>query len=101
MSTFLCNDLSGCPIPSLLHPRSLTLAKLKAEIPWPENGFLGLIDPKVIAWAVAYHALSLALQLLLPGTEVKGTQLGTGGHHKYKFNAFVSACVILVGLAVG
>src|SRR3954454_6679241 len=31
LSTFLCNDVSGCPAPALLHPESLTLEKLKAQ----------------------------------------------------------------------
>ena len=90
-----------CPVPSLLNPRSITLAKLKAEAGWPESGFLGLIDLKIIGWVCAYYGLSLALQQLLPGEEVRGTVLGTGGRHTYKFNSFLSALIILGGLAVG
>ena len=41
------------------------------------------------------------MQLLLPGVETQGTELSIGGRHKYKFNAFNSACIVLAGLAVG
>src|SRR5947207_6172547 len=54
-STFLCNDVSGCPSPALLHPRSLTLEKLKHQTPWPENGIMGLVDGVAIGWVVAYN----------------------------------------------
>nr|KAK5448826.1 erg24, C-14 sterol reductase [Exophiala xenobiotica] len=100
-SVFLCNDVSGCPAPALLDPQSLTLAKLKAQIPWPEEGLVGLFDVEVMAWTLAYYAFSLVLQLCLPGEEVHGSTLGTGGRHHYKFNAFNSAVLIFAGLAVG
>ncbi|KIV80344.1 hypothetical protein PV11_07850 [Exophiala sideris] len=100
-TVFLCNDVSGCPAPALLNPKTLTLAKLKAQTPWPENGLSGLFNFQVIAWTLAYYALSLALQLFLPGEEVEGTTLRTGGRHHYKFNAFNSAVLILAGLAIG
>ncbi|OAP58067.1 hypothetical protein AYL99_07157 [Fonsecaea erecta] len=98
---FLCNDVSGCPAPALLDPRTLTLEKLKKQTPWPEDGLLGLFDLNVTLWVLAYYALSVALQLFLPGEEVDGTTLGTGGQHHYKFNAFNSAVLILAGLAAG
>jgi delta14-sterol reductase len=101
LSTFLCNDVSGCPAPALLHPESLTLEKLRAQTPWPENGIRGLFNVKVIGWVVAYHGLLLAMQLLLPGVEAIGTELSSGGRLKYKFNSFNSACLILAALAVG
>ena len=101
LSTFLCNDVSGCPAPAILHPKTLTIEKLKAQTPWPENGIIGLFDPEVIGWVVAYHGLSLAMQLLLPGVETVGTELSIGGRLKYKFNAFNSACLVLAGLGVG
>jgi Delta14-sterol reductase len=41
------------------------------------------------------------MQFLLPGTELEGTPLGTGGRHKYKFNSFSSAILIYAGLGVG
>ncbi|KAH0830899.1 hypothetical protein AYO21_11545 [Fonsecaea monophora] len=98
---FLCNDVSGCPAPALLDPRTLTLEKLKKQTPWPEDGLWGLFDLNVILWVLAYYALSLSLQLFLPGQEVDGTTLGTGGRHHYKFNSFNSAVLTLAGLAVG
>jgi delta14-sterol reductase len=101
ISTFLCNDISGCPIPSLLHPSTLTLDKLKQESGWPAEGFTGLIDFTVIGWVLAYYALSLFLQLALPGDEVDGVVLGTGGRHHYKFNTFTSNILIFAGLAAG
>ncbi|EXJ95921.1 delta14-sterol reductase [Capronia coronata CBS 617.96] len=100
-SIFLCNDVSGCPAPALLDPKILTLEKLKQQTPWPENGLPGLFDLEVTAWVSGYYALLVALQLLLPGEEVDGTTLGTGGRHHYKFNSFNSAVLILSGLAIG
>lgn len=79
----------------------MTLAKLKAQTPWPKEGLVGLFDAGVTGWVLGYYLLSLALQLLLPGQEATGTVLGTGGRHHYKFNAFNSAVLVLAGLAAG
>ncbi|KAI9736673.1 MAG: erg24, C-14 sterol reductase [Cirrosporium novae-zelandiae] len=98
---FACNDISGCPAPSLLHPSTLTLQKLKQETGWPENGLLGLGSLKTTGWVLAYYFLSLVLQAVLPGHEVEGVELRSGGRLKYKFNAFNSAAVILVLAASG
>ena len=100
-SIMLCNDVSGCPAPALLDLKTLTLEKLKAQTPWPDTGLVGLFDVEAIGWTLAYYGLSLALQLLLPGTESQGVELGTGGRHKYKFNSFTSAVLIVAGLGVG
>ena len=62
---------------------------------------MGLIDFNVIGWVLAYYALSLFLQLALPGHEVEGVVLGTGGRHHYKFNAFSSNILVFAGLAAG
>lgn len=35
---------------------------------------------------LAYYALSLVLQTVLPGEVVEGTELRSGGRLKYKFN---------------
>lgn len=35
---------------------------------------------------LAYYALSLVLQTVLPGEVVEGTELSSGGRLKYKFN---------------
>lgn len=100
-SAFLCNDVSGCPAPSLLYPSSLTLEKLKRETPWPENGVAGLLDLRVTAWVLAYYGLLLATQLLLPGEEAEGIKLATGGKHKYKFNTFNTSMLILASIGTG
>lgn len=86
LCAFLCNDVSGCPIPSALHPRTLTIAKLKEETGWPKDGIYGLASTKVTVWVLLYYFLSLVLYTALPGVEVEGTELGSGGKLKYKFN---------------
>lgn len=101
LSVFLCNDVSGCPAPALLSPKSFTLAKLKAQTPWPKEGWTGLIDLKVIGWVLAYYGLSVAMQLCLPGVEATGVKLDNGGRHAYKFNSFLSALLVLSGCGVG
>ncbi|KAK2753641.1 erg24, C-14 sterol reductase [Onygenales sp. PD_40] len=98
---FVCNDISGCPAPSLLHPSTLTLDALKQEVGWPENGLKGLYDTQTTLYVLGYYLLLLVLQVILPGEEVDGVPLACGGRHKYKFNSFLSAVLILGGLAVG
>ncbi|KAL9126673.1 MAG: hypothetical protein Q9217_004317 [Psora testacea] len=99
LAAFLCNDVSGCPVPSTLHPSSLTLQKLKKETGWP--GIFGLASTKVTLWMLGYYALCLVLQVVLPGTEVEGVELATGGKLKYKVNAFSSALVIIGSAIIG
>ena len=84
LTTFLCNDISGCPAPSTLHPKSLSLKQLKKETGWP--GFTGLLSVKASLWMLSYYLLSLTLQRILPGQQVEGTELRSGGKLKYKFN---------------
>ena len=84
LAAFLCNNISGCPAPSTLHPSSLTLETLKRETGWP--GIVGLASMNATLWMLGYYALSLLLQAVLPGTEVEGVELATGGKLKYKFN---------------
>ncbi|OJJ47634.1 hypothetical protein ASPZODRAFT_151107 [Penicilliopsis zonata CBS 506.65] len=98
---FLCNDVSGCPAPSLLSPSTLTLDTLKAEIGWPEGGITALYDSQVMLWVVRYYLVSLLMQVFLPGREAEGVPLACGGRLKYKFNTFLSAILTLSGLAVG
>jgi Delta14-sterol reductase len=86
LTAFLCNDISGCPAPSLLHPSTFTLDKLKQEIGWPADGVLGLASYKVTGWLLGYYLLSLVLQAFLPGEEVMGGLLQSGARLKYKFN---------------
>lgn len=83
---FLCNEISGCPVPSALHPESLTFAKLKEETGWPANGVFGLISLKSSVAVLGYYLFSLILQTVLPGTECQGQELISGGRLQYKFN---------------
>ncbi|MCJ1478270.1 erg24, C-14 sterol reductase [Lambiella insularis] len=99
LASFLCNDISGCPVPSVLHPSSLTLSKLKEETGWP--GILGLGSFKVTGFVLAYYFLSLLLQTFLPGVEAEGVKLASGGRLKYKFNAFYSAVTIVTVALAG
>ena len=85
--TFACNDISGCPAPSLLSPKTLDLETLKREVGWPEDGVWGLVSWEVTGWVFAYYLFSAVLHRVLPGTEVEGTVLPNGGRLKYKFNS--------------
>ena len=84
--TFACNDISGCPVPSLLRPRSLDLELLKREAGWPDAGIWGLGSWKVTGWTLAYYLFSAVLHRVLPGTHTEGTVLANGAKLKYKFN---------------
>ncbi|KAJ4303984.1 erg24, C-14 sterol reductase [Collariella sp. IMI 366227] len=84
---FACNDISGCPAPSLLHPKSLDLEVLKKEVGWPADGIRGLASWEATGWTLAYYLFSAVLHRVLPGTEVEGTELANGGRLKYKFNS--------------
>ncbi|KAF1816437.1 ERG4/ERG24 ergosterol biosynthesis protein [Eremomyces bilateralis CBS 781.70] len=94
---FLCNDVSGCPVPSLLHPSQLTLDKLKEETGWA--GWSSLFNCEAFALTVGYYLLSLFLYAIIPANEVSGTMLRYGGRLRYRFNAFYSALATLAGLA--
>ncbi|KAK3942338.1 delta(14)-sterol reductase [Diplogelasinospora grovesii] len=98
---FACNDVTGCPAPSLLHPKSLDLNTLKREVGWPEDGLAGLISLKAVGWTLAYYLFSAILYRILPGTEAEGVQLSSGGRLKYKFNAFSSSMFTLAICAAG
>ena len=95
---FLCNDISGCPAPALLSPTKLFskptfssksafthgLETLAKEVGWP--GFTGLINIEAVLGTFFWYGLSLALNAILPATEVEGTELLSGGKLKYRFN---------------
>ncbi|ODA76909.1 hypothetical protein RJ55_07425 [Drechmeria coniospora] len=99
--TFACNDISGCPAPSLLSPRTLSLDKLKAEVGWPADGIRGLASWEATAAVLAYYLVNLALYRLLPAIETDGTVLASGGRLKYRFNTLYSNTVTLAALAAG
>ncbi|TDZ24111.1 Delta(14)-sterol reductase [Colletotrichum orbiculare MAFF 240422] len=92
---FACNDVSGCPAPSLLHPENLTLAQLKSDVGWPEEGIWGLGSVKVTGAVLGYYLFNALLYRFLPATEVEGVQLASGGKLKYRFNSFSSSMFIL------
>ena len=84
---FLCNDVSGCPAPSLLSPSTLKIAKLKEEVAWP--GFTGLLNSKAMGVTLAYYLTSLITYRFLPAKEVEGTELKQGGRILYRLNGMV------------
>lgn len=81
---FVCNDVSGCPVPSVLHPSNLTLERLKREVNW--QGTASLINLNAFLVTLGYYGLSLVLNVALPATEVEGVKLQSGGKLKYRFN---------------
>ncbi|KAF2800454.1 sterol C-14 reductase-like protein [Melanomma pulvis-pyrius CBS 109.77] len=97
--TLFCNDVSGCPTPSLLHPSTFNWDQFKKEIAW--TGVSGLINTNAVLATLGYYFLSLALYAFLPAETPEGTELKTGGRLKYRFNAFGSAIFIMVILAAG
>lgn len=84
--TFFCNDVSGCPAPSLLDPSTLSLDKLKEEVSWPQDGLKAFFNVRVTLWVLSYYFLSLILYVFLPGEVVEGTELACKGRLRYKFN---------------
>jgi hypothetical protein len=86
LTALACNDISGCPAPSLLHPSTFRLDNFKAEIGWPKEGIWGLGSWYVTGWVLAYYFLSVVLQAVLPGQQVPGVKLRSGGRLHYKFN---------------
>jgi delta14-sterol reductase len=88
--TFLCNDVSGCPAPSLLHPSSLSINQLKVEVGWPAEGVRAFYDTNVTLCVLGYYLLSLVMYVFLPGQEAEGTELACGGRLQYKFNGTTS-----------
>ncbi|KAK7749274.1 erg24, C-14 sterol reductase [Diatrype stigma] len=99
--TFACNDITGCPAPSLLHPKSLSLEQLKYEVGWPEDGLLGFVSWNATLATLGYYAFNALLYVILPATEAEGTQLRSGGRLKYRLNSFASIVTTLVVLIAG
>lgn len=94
--TYACNDVSGCPAPSLLSPKTLDLNQLKREVGWPDNGIPGLFSLQVTGWTLAYYLFNAILYRILPATVAEGTQLSNGRALKYRMNSFNSIIVTLV-----
>ncbi|KAI4165271.1 MAG: hypothetical protein LQ342_001139 [Letrouitia transgressa] len=97
LTAFLCNDVTGCPVPSVLHPRSLTIAKLRKEIGWPKDGVRGLLSFKVTGLVLAYYFISLVLLNVLPGSVVQGVKLRSGGSSAIAILGFASLGTVLQG----
>lgn len=92
-----CNDVSGCPAPALLDPKTLSWAKLKSQIPWPEEGLAGFMSWEVTGWLFAYYFLSLVLYRIMPAQIALGTKLRESGKPlEYRFNGKPSFYVKLV-----
>lgn len=100
LTTFLCNDTSGCPVPSVLSPSTLTLETLKQEVGWPAEGIWGLASWDVSVKVLGYYLLSLILHRVLPGQEVEGTKLASGGKLKYKFNSALQSLIDMPMLTI-
>ncbi|KAF2664048.1 ERG4/ERG24 ergosterol biosynthesis protein [Microthyrium microscopicum] len=95
----LCNDVSGCPVPSLLSPSTLTIDKLKRDVNW--QGLQTLFNVESLYATLGWYGLSMLLYAILPATESEGIELSAGGKLKYRFNAFSSALFISAILAAG
>lgn len=99
-AAFVCNDVTGCPAPTLLHPFSFSFSGLISDTRWP--GFGGLMNTKATLAVLAYYAFNLILYAVLPGKQVEGTKLRTGKKLKYKFNGNIkSGHYQLHGLTLG
>lgn len=98
LGAFLTNDISGCPPPSLLHPKDLSLESLKAEVGWPSNGVLGLFSLEATLATLVYYFVTLLMLKVLPGVECQGPELKIGGKLWYKFNGMIATTMnILTG----
>ncbi|CAG9952141.1 unnamed protein product [Clonostachys rosea f. rosea IK726] len=98
---FVCNDISGCPAPSLLSPRTLDLNQLKREVGWPAEGVRGLFNWQSLFAYTGYLLVNAILYRLLPAVQVKGTVLPSGGRLDYRLNTLNSHIAIAVALAAG
>ena len=81
---FACNDVSGCPAPSLLDPATLSLEKFKKDIGW--QGLSTIFNADAFYATLGWYGLSLLLYAILPAFENEGTVLRSGGRLKYRSN---------------
>ena len=114
--------MAGCPVPSLLNPRTLNWESLTSETGWPKGGIRDLVSWEVTGVVLAYYILSMVLYRVLPAQEVQGTKLvrhgrplqyrlnGKRAHHNHVSNlagadflsqAFSSTAVQFAVCAVG
>ncbi|KAE8152628.1 ergosterol biosynthesis ERG4/ERG24 [Aspergillus avenaceus] len=99
---FACNDISGCPAPLLLDPRTLSWKVLRSQIGWTHNAIWHLVSWKVTGVVLAYYLLSLLLWKFLPSHNAHGTKLVHHGRPlEYSFNSFSSTIVQLAFCAAG
>ncbi|KAF5863648.1 erg24, C-14 sterol reductase [Aspergillus alliaceus] len=99
---FACNDITGCPAPSLLNPRTLSWEMLRLEIGWPNGAIWELGSWQVTGLVLAYYLLSMILWRILPAHETHGTKLVQHGRPlTYRFNSFPSTIIQLVFCGVG
>jgi delta14-sterol reductase len=68
----------------------LTIEALKRDVGWPAEGIYGLASWDVSAKVLGYYLFSAILHKVLPGEELEGTELASGGKLKYKFNSIFS-----------
>ncbi|KAL4812107.1 ERG4/ERG24 ergosterol biosynthesis protein [Aspergillus spinulosporus] len=99
---FTCNDVSGCPIPTLLQSRDLAWENIKADAGLLNASLADFLSWEVMLVTVAYYVFGLLLWRILPTKEMHGTKLV---HHDrpllYRFNAFWASAVTLSICAVG
>lgn len=81
---YLCNEEAGCPVPSLLHPKSLSWQQLKKEAGW--TGFSSLFTPEAFLATLGWYFFSLILYAVVPAKESLGVELRSGGRLKYRMN---------------
>jgi len=98
---FACNDVTGCPPPSLLHPSTLTLTQLKREVGWPAEGVLGLFSWEALLATIGYVLVNAILYRVLPAEQVQGVKLRNGERLNYRLNTFYCHSVMLAVLAAG
>lgn len=85
--TFTCNDVAGCPIPTLLNPRTLSWETLTSETGWPKGGIRDLVSWEVTGVVLAYYLLSMVLYRILPAQDAQGTKLVRHGRPlQYRLN---------------
>lgn len=72
---------------------------MKRDVNW--EGFGSLLNAETVFWTLVYYIVNIALYKYLPGQDVEGTILRSGGRLKYRFNGFYTAVSILSFSAIG